>query len=168
VLGGRRDPWAQRIRAPSARTFARVFTGLDAEAFNAAVYGLLASLPVRSPGAVPAVTRREREQRRAARARPGPPGLLGQAAADGKTVRGAVRPDGSQVHLLSVFDIATGRVRAQREIDAKIPELAPAIACLDLIGTAVTLDALCRRRHKASLGYSLNGAESRQLTEMSL
>jgi len=91
------------------------------------------------------VTRREREQRRAARARPDPPGLLGQTAADGKTVRGAVRPDGSQVHLLSVFDVATGCVRAQREIDAKtneIPELAPAIACLDLIGTVVTLDAL--------------------------
>lgn len=54
------------------------------------------------------MTRREREQRRAARARPDPPGLLGQTAADGKTVRGAVRPDGSQVHLLSVFDVATG------------------------------------------------------------
>jgi predicted transposase YbfD/YdcC len=145
VLGGRRDPWAQRIRAPSARTFARVFTGLDAEAFNAAVYGWLGSLPARPAGALPAVTRREREQRRAARARPGPPGLLGQAAADGKTVRGAVRPDGSQVHLLSVFDIATGCVRAQRQIDAKtneIPELAPAVAHLDLIGTVVTADAL--------------------------
>ncbi len=45
VLGGRRDPWAQRIRAPGARTFARVCTGLDAEAFNAAVYGWLGSLP---------------------------------------------------------------------------------------------------------------------------
>ena len=45
VLGGRRDPWAQRIRAPSARTFARVFTGLDAGAFNAAFYGYLGSLP---------------------------------------------------------------------------------------------------------------------------
>ena len=41
VLGGRRDPWGQRIRAPSGRTFARVFTGLDAGAFNAAVYGYL-------------------------------------------------------------------------------------------------------------------------------
>jgi DDE_Tnp_1-associated len=145
VLGGRRDPWAQRIRAPSARTFARVFTGLDAGAFNAAVYGYLGSLPASPAGALPAVTRREREQRRAARARPGPPGLLGQAAADGKTVRGAVRPDGSQVHLLSVFDVASGCVRAQREIDAKtneIPELAPAVAHLDLIGTVVTADAL--------------------------
>jgi hypothetical protein len=37
---------------------------------------------------------------------PGPPrpGCCPQAAADGKTVRGAVRPDGSHVHLLSVFD----------------------------------------------------------------
>jgi len=72
-------------------------------------------------------------------------GLLPQAAGDGKTVRGAVRGDGSQVHLLSVFDVATGTVRAQREVDAKtneIPELAPAVAHLDLTGQVVTLDAL--------------------------
>jgi predicted transposase YbfD/YdcC len=145
VLGGRRDPWAQQIRPPSARTFARVFTGLDAEAFNAAVYGYVASLPASPADALPAITRREREQRRAARARPDPPGLLGQAAADGKTARGAVRPDGSQVHLLSLFDVAAGCVRAQRETGAKtneIPELAPALAHLDLIGTVVTADAL--------------------------
>ena len=44
-----------------------------------------------------------------------------------------------------LFDVTTGCVRAQREIDAKtneIPELAPAIAHLDLIGTVVTADAL--------------------------
>ena len=58
-----------------------MFTGLDAEVFNAAVYGWLGSLPASPAGALPAVTRREREQRRAARARPDPPGLLGQAAA---------------------------------------------------------------------------------------
>lgn len=146
VLGGRRDPWT-RIRPPSARTFARVFERINAEAFNAALYGYLAALPASPPGALPAVTRHEREQRRAARAAvsPGLPGLAEQAAADGKTVRGAVRPDGSQVHLLSLFDVTTGCVRAQREIDAKtneIPELAPAIAHLDRIGTVVTVDAL--------------------------
>jgi hypothetical protein len=37
-----------------------------------------------------------------------------QAAGDGKTVRGAVRPDGSQVHLLPAFDVATAAVRARR------------------------------------------------------
>jgi hypothetical protein len=121
VLGGRRDPWARWIRSPSVRTFSRVFKDIDAEAFNAAPYGYLSALPASPPGVLPSVTRHEREQRRAAAAaaRPGPPGLLGQAAADGKTVRGAVRPDGSQVHLLSVLDVATGCVRAQREIDAK-------------------------------------------------
>jgi predicted transposase YbfD/YdcC len=147
VLGGRRDPWSRRIRPPSARTFSRVFGHIDAEAFNAALYGYLAVMRASPPDALPAVTRHEREQRRAAAAaaRPGPPGLLEQAAADGKTVRGAVRADGSQVHLLSVLDVATGCVRAQRETGAKtneIPELAPAIAPLDLTGTVVTLDAL--------------------------
>ena len=147
VLGGRPDPWAGRIRPPSVRTFSRVFGHVDAEAFNAALYGYLAAVPASPPGALPALTRHEREQRRAAAAaaRPGPPGLLEQAAGDGKTVRGAVRADGSQVHLLSVLDVATGCVRAQRETGAKtneIPELAPAIAHLDLTGTVVTLDAM--------------------------
>jgi hypothetical protein len=147
ALGGRRDPWARTIRPPSTRTVARIFEKIDAEAYNAALYGYLASLPASPPGALPEVTRHEREQRRAARTakEPAVPGLLPQAAADGKTVRGAIRPDGSQVHLLSVFDTGTGRVRAQREIDAKtneIPELAPAIAHLNLIGAVVTLDAL--------------------------
>ena len=147
VLGGRRDPWTGRIRPPSVRTFSRVFGRIDAEAFNAAVCGYLAALPPRPAEKVPEVTRHEREQRRAAgaAAASGPAGLLAQSAADGKTVRGAVRGDGSQVHLLSVFDVATGTVRAQREVDAKtneIPELAPAVAHLDLIGQVVTLDAL--------------------------
>jgi predicted transposase YbfD/YdcC len=127
------------------RTFSRIFARIDVEAFNAAVYGYLAALPSCPARELPALIRHEREQRRAARPRPEPPGLLEQAAADGKTVRGAVRPDGSQVHLLSVFDVTTGTARAQREVAAKtneIPELAPAIACLDLIGQVVTLDAL--------------------------
>jgi hypothetical protein len=110
---------------------------IDAEAFNAAVYGYLAALPPCLAQELPALTRQEREQRRGARPRPEPPGLLQQAAADGKTVCGAIRPDGSQVHLLSVFDVTAGTARAQREVGAKtneIPELAPAIAHLDLIG----------------------------------
>lgn len=42
-----------------------------------------------------------------------PPGRPPHPAADGKTVRGAVRGDGSQVYLLSVFDLATGAVAIQ-------------------------------------------------------
>ena len=149
ALGGRRDAWTGRIRPPSARTFSRVFGRIDAGALNAALCGYLAAMPASPPGALPAVTRHEREQRRAARAAAAGGargGLLEQAAADGKTVRGAVRPDGSRVHLLSVFGVRTGCVRAQREIDAKtneIQELAPAIAHLDLTDTVVTMGALC-------------------------
>ncbi len=84
VLGGRRDPWTRRIRPPSARAFSRVFKDIDAEAFNATLYGYLAAMPASPPGALPAVTRHEREQRRAAAAaaKPGPLGLLEQAGAD--------------------------------------------------------------------------------------
>jgi hypothetical protein len=45
---------------------------------------------------------------------------------DGKVVRGAWRPDRSQVHLLSAISHDTAVVLAQREITAKtneIPEL---------------------------------------------
>jgi len=145
ALGGHRDPWSGRIRPPSARTFSRIFARIDAEAFNAAVHGYLDALDGAPGGPLPEVTAHEREQRRAARAGPAPAGLLPQAAADGKTVRGAVRPDGSQVHLLSVFDVTAGHTRAQREVDAKtneIPELEHVTAGLDLSGTVLTLDAL--------------------------
>ena len=58
-------------------TLSRVFGHVDAEAFNAALHGYLTAMPASPPGALPAVTRHEREQRRgaAAAARPDPPGL---------------------------------------------------------------------------------------------
>jgi predicted transposase YbfD/YdcC len=145
AVGGRRDPWSGRVRPPSVRTFSRVFARIDAEAFNAAVHAYLDALDGVPAGPLPQITVREREQRRAAKAGPAPAGLLPQLAADGKTMRGAVRPDGSQVHLLSVFDVTAGRTRAQREVDAKtneIPELEHVTAGLDLTGTVLTLDAL--------------------------
>jgi predicted transposase YbfD/YdcC len=154
VLGGRRDPWAGLIRPPCERTFRRVFTKADAGALNQALYGYLAALPPGPSAALPEVTRHEREQRRAGAGKPAVPGLLEQAAADGKTVHGAARPDGSQVHLLSVFHVTRARTLAQREVDAKtneIPELAPAIEGLDLAGTVVTLDALHTQRETARL-----------------
>jgi hypothetical protein len=124
LLGGRPDPLTRRVWPPSARTLARVFAKIDADAFNQALYGYLEAVP----------------------------GLLPQAAADGKAVRGAVRPDGGQVHLLSAFHVAEGRVMAQREVNAKtneIPELLPMLAGLDLEGTVITADALHGQRETA-------------------
>ena len=156
ILGGRADPLARTVRAPSVRTFSRVLGKIDADALNHALYGFLEETPAAAPGTLPEVTRHEREQRRAAKAarKAAVPGLLGQAAGDGKTVRGAVRPDGSRVHLLSVFHVGDGRTLAQREVDAKtneIPELAPAVGGLDLAGMVLTLDALHTQRETSRL-----------------
>ncbi|MEU3316903.1 transposase [Streptomyces sp. NPDC006662] len=63
---------------------------------------------------------------------------------DGKTVRGAYRPDGTQVHLLAAMT-GTGQVIAQREADGKTNEITafqPLLAPLDLRNTIVTFDAL--------------------------
>ena len=65
-------------------------------------------------------------------------------AVDGKTVRGARRTDGTQVHLLAAMT-GTGLVTAQREVDGKTNEITvfqPLLAPLDLHGTVVTFDAL--------------------------
>ncbi|MCZ0991675.1 ISAs1 family transposase [Streptomyces diastatochromogenes] len=70
-----------------------------------------------------------------------PPASL---AVDGKTVRGARRTDGTQVHLLAAMT-GTGLVTAQREVDATTNEITvfqPLLAPLNLHGTVVTFDAL--------------------------
>ncbi|MFJ9776082.1 ISAs1 family transposase [Kitasatospora sp. NPDC101157] len=65
-------------------------------------------------------------------------------AVDGKTVRGAYRLDGTQVHLLAAMT-GTGQVIAQREVDGRTNEITvfqPLLAPLDLHKTIVTFDAL--------------------------
>jgi predicted transposase YbfD/YdcC len=65
-------------------------------------------------------------------------------AVDGKTVRGARREDGAQVHLLAAMT-AGGQVIAQREVSSRTNEITvfkPLLAPLDLAGTVVTFDAL--------------------------
>ena len=155
ILGGRPDPLTGRVRPPSTRTFRRVFAKINADALNQALYGFLEAMPPAGPEEeLPEVTRHEREQRRAAAAarQPAVPCLLPHAAADGKTTRGAVRPDGSQVHLLSAFHVTESRTMAQREVDAKtneIPGLIPMLEGLDLDGMVITADALHGQRETA-------------------
>jgi predicted transposase YbfD/YdcC len=54
-------------------------------------------------------------------------------AVDGKTVRGARRADGRQVHLLSALDTSTGIVLAQVTVDAKSNELPAFTPLLDAV-----------------------------------
>jgi predicted transposase YbfD/YdcC len=68
---------------------------------------------------------------------------------DGKTVRGARNPDGSQVHLLAALAGQPGVVAAQTEVGAKtneIPMIIPLLDGVDLDRAVVTADALhCQR-----------------------
>jgi hypothetical protein len=65
-------------------------------------------------------------------------------AVDGKTSRGARRPDGTRVHLLGVVDHG-GRLLDHLEVDVKHNEtthFTDLLAELDLTSAAVTFDAL--------------------------
>lgn len=68
---------------------------------------------------------------------------------DGKTVRGARNPDGSQVHLLAALAGRQGAVAGQVEVGAKtneIPMIIPLLDGLDLDHAVITADALhCQR-----------------------
>ena len=84
--------------------------------------------------------------------------LLGLTAADqavavdGKSLRRAMREDGTRVHLLSAFLQEQGVTVAQREIPAKtneIPEIKPLLEPLELTGRVVTADALHTQRETA-------------------
>lgn len=138
VLGARQDHMHGHLVAPHEATLRRTIQAFDAELLDAVISGWLAEqCATGSRATLPAV------------------------AADGKTVRGAWRPDGTQVHLLSAISHDAGVVLAQREIAAKtneIPELAPLLAELDLAGVVVTADALHTQRATAEHLVSDRGA----------
>lgn len=73
-------------------------------------------------------------------------------AVDGKTLRGARRPDGHQVHLLSAFLHQQGIVLSQCEVDGKtneIPTVPTLLDPLDLKDCVVTLDAMHTQKNTA-------------------
>lgn len=73
-------------------------------------------------------------------------------AIDGKTLKGAVREDGSKVHLLSAFLQGQGLTLTQREVDRKtneIPELRQLLEPQEIAGRVVSADALHTQRETA-------------------
>ena len=115
-----------RRRPPSYGTFQRLFSRLDADAFEAAVARWVAHLltPL------------------------GPDGLRAVAIA-GKSSRGSGISDTPEVHLLSALDQQTGCVLAQARVPAQTNEHKLALALLNsmaLHGRVITGDAaFCRR-----------------------
>jgi hypothetical protein len=118
-LGCRHEPRSGRFTAPSEPTIRRVLQSIDAEQVDRALADWLRRLGGQSgPGAV---------------------------AIDGKTLRGARRGDGGQVHLLGAVLHGTGVMLGQCAVGAKsneIPAAPQLLASLELAGEVVTADAL--------------------------
>jgi len=124
-LGVRQDPCGGALVAPSETTIRRALAGADAGALDEQLAAWLL-----------------------AQADRGLPDDAVAVAVDGKTVRGAIQPDGRAVHLLAAMT-SGGAVIAQREVGHKTNEITQVKPLLDpvgLVGAVVTLDALhCQR-----------------------
>lgn len=83
-------------------------------------------------------------------------------AIDGKTLRGARRPDGKQVQLLAAFLHRQGVVMAQQEVDPRhneISALRPLLQDVDLSGLVVTGDAMHTQKDAAHFLVKEKGAD---------
>jgi len=118
-----RRPYSDCWIPPSEATLRRTLQQVDADALDRLVGDWLADQqPPAQAGDQPAAV-----------------------AVDGKALRGAVGPDGQQVHLLAALAHGSGTVLAQRRVDAKTNEISgfrPLLEPLDLQGKVVTADAL--------------------------
>jgi predicted transposase YbfD/YdcC len=136
------DPMAGRYRAPDEKTIRVLLDRLDPRALARA---LLGRPDGRRGGGRPPASVRGYRARRAARQREAlARGRLRAVAVDGKTCRGARRPDGTRVHLLGVAEHG-GRLLDHVEVDVKHNETShftELLGSLDLDGAVVTFDAL--------------------------
>jgi hypothetical protein len=128
-------------RIPASTTVWRLLTRLDADLLATVLAGWLTTRAGMQPP--PMRTRRYRQV----------------IAVDGKTLRGARRADGRQVHLLSALDTSTGIVLAQVTVDAKsneIPAFTPLLDAVErvlgsLAGVLFVADALHTQTGHANL-----------------
>jgi len=117
-------PYANGIASPD--TFHRVFDLLDAKVFSECFSSWIASLIGHVEGVV---------------------------AIDGKTIRGALQPEGRALHVLSAYAHEAGLVLAQRVVDAKSNEIAAIPDLLEglaLSGAIVTIDAMGAQKEIAA------------------
>jgi len=124
-LGCRLDRRTGRYQAPSESTIRRFLQSVDPEAVERVLGGWLRSVEAAAQTVV---------------------------ALDGKSLRGARRPDGTRVHILGVFATAAGVTWAQHEVPAGSNEIAEARAVLEplpLQGKVVTADAMHTQRELA-------------------
>jgi predicted transposase YbfD/YdcC len=134
--------------APCGRTVTRVLGLAGPDAADGAVCRYLADGERALQAAERAREQQEQQEKEAAAAEEEEPALMPQVTCDGKYVRGARRPDGTALILLSAATPG-GVTLAQREIPAKtseVPEIGPMLRELNqyypLAGHVLTADAL--------------------------
>lgn len=155
-LGCPFNPLTGRYRVPDERTLRDAYSRVDPVALAAAGYGYLSALTRADPAAHTPDGLPEREQRRAAAGDPPPPPRRTAVAVDGKCLRAARRPDGSQVFVLSAVRHTDAVTLASREIAAKTNEISEFAPLLDQIGdtdltdVVITVDALHAQRAHAT------------------
>jgi len=118
-------------RPPSLSTIRRVLIGVDADVLDAVLHAWLAALAPPPPV----------------------PPALQAVAVDGKTCRGAKRPDGTRVHLFSIVDHPTGIPVGQVLAQTKGHEMAASATVLDRIdlrSVVVTTDPLHTQKAHAT------------------
>lgn len=170
----RRSPSTNKVRPPSLSTLKRALGAIDREALDRIVCETLEE-QVRArrtadrqagggPGGGAATSDGEAS-------RPsgdgdgdggGEPGVLFGVSVDGKSLRGALQPDGRAVHLLSAMTHAERVVIAQREVEHKTNEITafrPLLENLDLTDCLVTADAMHAQRDHANFLVEVKHAE---------
>jgi predicted transposase YbfD/YdcC len=154
-LGCPFNPLTGRYRVPDERTLRDAYARVDPADLTAVGYGHLAALARAGSAPLTPDGVGEREQRRAHRTTPADRPRRAAIAVDGKCLRGAKRPDGSRVFILSAVRHTDAVTLAAREIAAKtneISEFAPLldqIADTDLTDTVITADAMHAQRAHA-------------------
>lgn len=161
ALRARHNPVTGRFRAPHVDTFRRVLRLVDADAVDRAIGVFLAEragigASDRSPAGPDPSAQNTGDERHCpdyeGQPRPGDAPATRGLSVDGKTVRGAIQPDGRAVHLLAAMTHELPAVLAQRDVAHKtneITQVKPLLDPLELTGWAITLDALHAQRETA-------------------
>jgi predicted transposase YbfD/YdcC len=174
-LGARISPATGLRIPPSYATIRRASMAVDPDEFDLLVNTWAAEQADRRPtvppaagpdhGAAPPDNDPTDEQSGDDGNDPKPPRGVGRqlvgVAVDGKAVRGAKRPDGTQVQLLAALRHDTGMVLSQSNVENdktnEILAFAPLLAPLGLVGKVVTADALHCQKKAATLVVGKGG-----------
>lgn len=154
-----RDPLTGVYRVPDEKTIRVVLDRLDPRALAQALLGPRRRRRTRRSGSDGSPSKRVRAyraRRTAAERKALARNRIRGVAVDGKTSRGARRPDGTRVHILGAVEHRDGRLLDHLEVDVKHNEtthFTQLLAELDLTDTAVTFDALLTVR--ANLNWLL-------------